>query len=467
MEKYDLIIIGGGPGGYEAALYASKKYNLKIALIEKDNLGGTCLNRGCIPTKTLLHTIQLYNDVKSKGNNIGIENTEGLSINLNKLQERKETVINQLKSGIEALISSNNISLYKGIGHIISNNEVYIETTDDKELVIEGERILVSTGSYTSIPNIKGIYDNNILTEGILTSNELLDFRQPIRDLRIIGGGVIGCEFASLFASLGTNVTILEAMDRIIPGMDKEIGQSLKMIMKKTNYIDIHTKASVKEIQKVNNGLLCKFVEKGKPMEIFAEKVLIAIGRKPYTNNLFTKETPNSIKEIVNQNGAINVDENFCTVIKNIYAIGDVIGGIQLAHVAVAQGKFAVDCMVNGKSEINLDIIPSCLYVKPEIATVGMTLEQAKSLGISAKAKKVPMSSNGKTLLSMDERSFIKIIFNEESHEILGGQIMCSRATDMISQISLAISKKLTIEEFSGVIYPHPTFSESFGDLIK
>lgn len=478
---YDLTVIGAGPGGYEAALEAAK-LGLRTALIEKDSLGGTCLNRGCIPTKTLLHSSELYKEI-CDAERFGIS-AENVRADLNDIQQHKQTTITTLQKGIAALLKAAKVTVYQGLGTVIdtgndaSDNEgikqVRITSSEVEPVTIKTRQILLASGSVPSVPPIPG-HD----LPGVMTSDELLSWDQePFSSLLIIGGGVIGVEFAGIWQALGTKVTILEALPSLIANMDKELGQSLKQSLKKKG-ADIHTGAKVQSLKSADEGILCTYTEKDTVFTCTAQAVLIATGRKPYTDGLFADSLAPSMER-----GRILTDEHFQTNLPGIYAIGDVNGKLQLAHAATAQGLHAVHqiaaVLSNGavlldhtalsdhasNSAISytgspvLNLVPSCIYASPEIASVGLTLDQAKEQGLAAKSHKILSSANGKSVLSLQERGFMKVIYLEETHVIIGAQLLCARATDMISEFAVAIAQKLTLEEMASVIRPHPSFSE-------
>lgn len=464
---YDLTVIGAGPGGYEAALEAAK-LGLRTALIEKDSLGGTCLNRGCIPTKTLLHSARLYEEVRDAAQ-FGIS-ADHVQADLSGIQEHKQATITTLQKGIAALLKAAKVTVYQGLGTVIDTGvshaeaikEVQIASDAADPITIKTRQILLASGSVPSIPPIPG-HD----LPGIMTSDELLSWdKEPFSSLLIIGGGVIGVEFAGIWQTLGTKVTILEALPSLIANMDKELGQSLKLSLKKKG-ADIHTGAKVQSLESTGDGILCTYTEKDTVCTCTAQAVLIATGRKPYTDGLFADGLAPAMER-----GRILTDEHFQTSIPGIYAIGDVNGKLQLAHAAAAQGLHAVhriaarstsdtdSCSVSLSVDPILDLVPSCIYAAPEIASVGLTLDQAKEQGLDAKSHKILSSANGKSVLSLQERGFMKVIYLEETHVIIGAQLLCARATDMISEFAVAIAQKLTLEEMSSVIRPHPSFSE-------
>lgn len=455
-DRYDLIVIGAGPGGYEAAIEAAK-YGLKTALVERRELGGTCLNRGCIPTKTLLHTAELYREVRGAAP-IGLE-AEGLRCNMEQLLARKNQVVEQLRGGIASLMKANHVTVIQGSAAIVNPGLVRIAPEGTE---LEAGHILIATGSTPAVPPIPGAD-----LPGVITSDELLDVSVLPKHLIIIGGGVIGMEFASVFSALGCQVTVIEALERILANMDKEISQNLKMIMKKRG-VDIHNSASVKEIAPDGDStLICRYEEKGKPAQVQGDSVLIATGRRACTEGLFAPDADPAVKSMAMERGRIQVNGGFETSVPGIRAIGDVIGGVQLAHAATAQGRTAVAAMAGKESGIDLSVIPGCVYTDPEIGCAGITADEAKTAGLEVISRKYVMGANGKSILSGQERGFIKVVAAADTHRILGAQMMCARATDMISQFSAAIVNGLTLEDLARTVFPHPTFSEAIGEVVR
>lgn len=470
-QRFDLVIIGGGPAGYEAALEAAK-YKMKTALIEKDEIGGTCLNRGCIPTKTLLHSCELYAQMK-KSSVFGVHGDE-IRYSMEEIQGRKDEVLGTLRDGIRALMKKNRITVYDGRGRILDANhvEVCAEEAMAPEVVLETRRILIASGSVPAVPPIPGIRLPNVLT-----SDELLDKKDVFPALTIIGGGVIGMEFAAIYSALGCKVTVIEFLDRILANMDREISQNLKMILKKRG-VDIFTGARVEEIVADGSGrLICRYREKDVLQEVVSDGILAAVGRRAYTEGLFSdtfvcKEEadvniPAGKLFIKTDRGRICVDNFGRTSVPDIYAAGDVTGGAMLAHAATAQAVNAVCHMAEKEPVFSMKCIPGCVYTDPEIAGVGMTQDEAKKEGLHVIVKKYPMSANGKSVLSAQERGFVKVIADEESRRVLGAQMMCARASDMISQFTAAIVNGLTLEQMASVIYPHPTFCEGIGESVR
>ena len=455
MKEYQLIVIGAGPGGYEAAIRAAQ-LGLTTALIERRDVGGTCLNRGCIPTKAMLHSAQLYREA-ANFELFGLH-TENTSFDWAKVHQRKNDVVVKLRTGIEQLIKANKIDFFINSASILGKNDVQL----DQGEVIRGENILIATGSVPARPPIPGLDLPNVVT-----SDELLDdphFTQAdslAKEILIIGGGVIGVEFASVFSSFGCHVTIVEAMERILPTMDREISQSLNMVLKKRG-VSIHTGAMVEKLEQDENGLVCHFTEKGKAQAVPAQQVLVAIGRRPNTQGLFAEGF-----EVACERGRIVTDENFRTSVDSIYAIGDVTSKIQLAHMASAQGICAVHTIAGQKPPIDLRYVPGCIYTDPEIASVGITEDEAKQQGIPVKKGKFLMTGNGRSLIDEQERGFIKVLAHQETDVILGAQLMCSRATDIVAELATAIVNGLTCAQLAGVIRPHPTFCEGVTEAVE
>lgn len=452
VEQYDLLVIGGGPGGYVAAIRAAQ-YGLKTALVEDGQLGGTCLNRGCIPTKTLLHTAQLYRELV-EGACIGIH-ADALRYDLDEMYRRKDEVVAELRNGVAALLDANGVTCYRGKGLVTAKNQVRV--TGDEVWDLEGRHILLATGAAPVKPKITGIDLPKVVTSEELLAGKPLDCKRLV----VIGGGVIGVEVASIYGNLGCEVTIVEAADRILFGIDREIAQNLSMILKKRGVV-IHTGSQVTEIKESEHGLSISLEGKKEVQTVKADAVLVSIGRKPNTNDVLggglTLET----------DGGFVVNDRFETSIPGVYAIGDcVAGNTMLAHVASAQAKHIVAQVAGREAKGNLSLVPSCVYTNPEIAWVGMTAEQAKKSGRVVKTSKYSMAGNGKTLIERQDRGFVKLVFDAETERLLGAQLMCSRATDLIGELVTAIHLNATAKELSSVIKPHPTFGEGIGEAVE
>ena len=453
MSDYQLLIIGAGPGGYVAALHAAKR-GLRTAVIENREVGGTCLNRGCIPTKTLLHSSEIIAGING-GEKFGV-GAERVHFDMSAIFARKREVSAKLSGGIEGMFRAAKVDLLRGTGTVTGSGTVKF-VGEEGEKVITAERILLATGSVPARPPIPGLD-----LPGVLTSDELLEGCDHLYDsLVIIGGGVIGVEFATFYADLGCKVTIIEGLDRLLPNMDRELGQNLSMILKKHG-VDVYTNSLVANVEQDGDALKVNFTNKDKALSVSGEAVLCAIGRRPYTEGLFADGVG------VEMNGrSIRVDENYETSLPGVYAIGDVSSKIQLAHVASAQGTDCVERMVGGKGMTDLSAVPSCIYCVPEIACVGITADEAKAAGREVVSGKYVMFSNGKTVIRDGDRAFMKIVADKATHVIVGAQFMCEHATDMISEMATAIVNGLTVEQMLKVLRPHPTFEEGVHDALE
>lgn len=447
--QYDLVIIGAGPGGYEAA-YEAADFGMKVALVEKDLVGGTCLNRGCVPTKTMMHSSDAYR-IATRSANIGVT-AEGVKADLNRIIDRKCEVSETLRDGIMFLLKKKKVDFVAGTAKVTDGHTVEINGNEEVS-ELTAANIMIATGSEPATPPIPGAD-----LPGVLDSTGLLELRGEImKDFVIIGGGVIGIEFATIYSDLGTNVTVVEAMDRLLPNMDKELGRSLKMNFKNRG-IDTHTNAMVEKIEERNGRLVCFYKEKDKVQEVEADHILVCTGRRPVTKGVFSAELE---EKLLGARGFLQVDDCYRTEIPSIYGIGDAIGGTMLAHTATAEGRNAVAIMNGKEPEINMNVVAGCIYTSPEIASVGLTQDEAKEAGIDVITKKFPTSANGKTIIEELDRGFIKLVASKEDHTLLGAQLMCGRATDIIGELAVAIANGLTIEEVANTIHPHPTFVEA------
>ena len=439
---YDLIVLGGGPGGYVAAIKAGRA-GLKTALIEKNRLGGTCLNKGCIPTKYLLHTAEVFGSFAE--NDLGLSG-ENLKYNINAIYEKKNAVVDKLVGGIEKLIENAGVDFYNGEGKITSKSSVSV---NGKEL--EFKNLIIATGSSVFAPPIAGI--ETAMTSDDILGKEPVDFKSVI----IIGGGVIGIEFATVYANLGKEVTIVELEKTILPPFDRDIAMQQALVLKKRG-VKIINGAMVTKIEKTG----CTFTLKEKEESITADAVIVCIGRIA------------EIKDIGLDSAGIEYDKrgiitDACmkTNVEGIYAIGDAVkGNVMLAHNAENQGHLVVENIVNNTKHEKQDIIPSCVYSTPEIAGVGLSEKEAEAKGITVKIGKVPMGSNGKSVLSGLDVGFIKVLFNEEDR-IVGCQMMCDSATDMIGAIGTLVTNKAKRENILKSMYPHPTVVEAFYEAVE
>ena len=450
---YQLIVIGAGPGGYTAALRAAA-LGLHTAVVECREVGGTCLNRGCIPTKTLLHASQVYRDAVD-GASMGVH-AAGATFDMGEIFAYKRGVSEKLRSGIHGLLKSAKVDLIEGVGRIAAPGEVDVTAADGTVNRYTTERILIATGSVNVRPPIPGLD-----LPGVMTSDELLEGCDRLYDsLIIIGGGVIGVEFATFYRNLGCAVTLVEGMDRLLPNMDRELGQNLQQIMKKQG-VEVLTNAMVQSLEETENGLAVHVVQKGAEKTVAGEKVLCAIGRRAYWDGVFADGLTPEVR-----GKSLQVDENFQTSIPGVYAIGDASSAVQLAHVAAAQGTACVERMCGVQDHIDLNVIPSCIYSAPEIAVVGITEAEAREQGIPAVSGKCTLFSNARTIIEDPGRCFMKLVARTDTHELIGAQLMCQHASDMISQISAAMVNRQTAEELRRVMRPHPSFEEAMAEAL-
>ena len=450
---YQLIVIGAGPGGYTAALRAAA-LGLHTAVVECREVGGTCLNRGCIPTKTLLHASQVYRDAVD-GAGMGVH-AAGATFNMEEIFAFKRSVSEKLRGGIHSLLKSAKVDLIEGVGRIAAPGEVDVTAADGAVKRYTAERILIATGSVNVRPPIPGLE-----LPGVMTSDELLEGSDRLYDsLVIIGGGVIGVEFATFYRNLGCAVTLVEGMDRLLPNMDRELGQNLQQILKKQG-VEVLTNAMVQSLEQTGDGLSVHLLQKGAEKTVTGEKVLCAIGRRAYWDGVFAEGMTPACR-----GKSLLVDENYQTSIPGVYAIGDASSVVQLAHVAAAQGTACVERMCGVADHVDLNVIPSCIYSTPEIAVVGVTEAEAKEQGIPAVVGKCTMFGNARTVIEDPGRCFMKLVAHAETHEILGAALMCQHASDMISQISAAMVNRQTVEDLRRVMRPHPSFEEAMTEAL-
>lgn len=451
-ERFDVIVIGAGPGGYVAAIKCAKA-GLRTAIVENRRVGGTCLNRGCIPAKAMIHASSLYREMQ-EAEKFGVS-AERITFDYEKIVSYKEETTEKLCRGIEQLLKGNGITILFGKGSLEQGRKVKV-TGEESEEYYDAEHVILAAGSKPVILPIPGLE-----LPGVLTSDELFKLTEMPESLVIIGGGVISVEFASVYANLGCKVTIVEAMPRLIPNMDKEISQNLKMILKKRG-IDIHTSASVQRVEQEGELYTCVFTEKEKEVKVSARYVLCAIGRCPNTEGLFGEGAEPEMER-----GRVVVDEKFQSSIEGVYAIGDLVKGLQLAHLASAQGMYVAEMLAGEEASVDLSAVPGCVYTDPEIASVGMTEDEAKEKGLEIKTGKFIMSANGKSLITKEERGFIKILAEKETDVIVGAQMMCARATDMIGELVTAVTNRMTVQQLLRGMRAHPTYNEGVQEALE
>jgi len=446
-----VIIVGAGPAGYVAAIRAAQ-LGAEVSLIEAAQVGGTCLNRGCIPTKSLLastETLSLIRDAKK----LGIE-VEGIKPDFTRMMERKNGIVSQLRKGVEYLLKANKVKLVRGKASFLNLHRIEVKTNEGKEK-IEGDSTIMATGSK---PILLPFIDFN--HPAVLTSETTLELAQIPQSLLIVGAGVIGCEFASIFGPLGTQITMVEMMERILPQEDKRISLMMKQILQKRG-INIFTDTRLEEITDYQKDGLTARLDNGE--RISTEKMLVCVGRSPYTEGLGLE----NLDLRLDQKGNITVNERMQTSEGRVYAIGDVVGGYLLAHVAFEEGIVAAENALGLDSKINYTSIPNCIFTSPQIGTVGLTLDKAKEEGIEAKIGRFPFSASGKAQALGEIDGFVQLVVEEEDGRILGGQIIGPHAADLVHEISLAIRWELTVDEIGSTVHAHPTLSEAIMEAAK
>ncbi|MFH0764200.1 MAG: dihydrolipoyl dehydrogenase [Candidatus Omnitrophota bacterium] len=422
MKQYDLAIIGSGPGGYVAGLYAAR-HNLKTCVIEKDLVGGTCLNRGCIPTKSLLHSASIVNMLKVAPA-CGIE-IDGYRVNFGRMMMRKDEITARLRAGIETLFRANSIDLIRGAASLIDQNTI----TAGGE-AISAKNVIIAAGS-----KVSGLPDLTIDESGILSSDGALTLKELPKSILIVGGGVIGCEFATLFNSLGVKVTIVELMDRLIPGASKEASKKLEIILKKRG-VEVLTSTEIEKAPKT------------------AEKILISVGRAPNTGGLGLDKAG-----IAAERGRIVVDEYLRTTAENIFAIGDCVAGPLLAHKASYDAMVAVDNICQKMRKRDYSNIPNCIWTSPDIASVGLTEEEARAKHPDLKTARFPYLASGKAVIKGAVEGYVKIMGDSKGC-IIGVEIFGDEACDLIGEAVLAKTMGIKISDWAGVVHGHPTLSE-------
>ncbi|MFM1599479.1 dihydrolipoyl dehydrogenase [Streptococcus mutans] len=448
-DEYDMIVVGGGPAGYYAAIRGAQLGG-KVAIVEKSEFGGTCLNKGCIPTKTYLKNAEILDGIKiAAGRGINFASTN-YTIDMDKTVAFKDTVVKTLTSGVQGLLKANKVTIFNGLGQVNPDKTVTVGSE-----TIKGHNIILATGSKVSRINIPGI-DSPL----VLTSDDILDLREIPKSLAVMGGGVVGIELGLVYASYGTEVTVIEMDDRIIPAMDKEVSLELQKILSKKG-MNIKTSVGVAEIVEANNQLTLKLNDGS---EVVAEKALLSIGRVPQLSGL-----ENLNLEL--ERGRIKVDDYQETSISGIYAPGDVNGRKMLAHAAYRMGEVAAENAIWGNvRKANLKYTPAAVYTHPEVAMCGITEEQARQEYGNVLVGKSSFSGNGRAIASNEAQGFVKVVADAKYHEILGVHIIGPAAAEMINEASTIMENELTVDELLRSIHGHPTFSEvmyeAFADVL-
>ena len=449
--KKSVIVIGGGPGGYVAAIRAAQ-LGAEVTVVEKQYLGGTCLNVGCIPTKCLLHSAELVEQIKTQGKDIGVE-VEGVKVNFPQVIAHKNAISKQLTSGVAGLLKMNKVKKVDGTAKFTGEKQLEVTKADGSKETMIADAIIVATGSVNAQPPIPGLKEN----PNCIDSTGALSLEKLPQTMVVIGGGVIGLELACAYAAFGTKITVVEAMDHMLPMLDGDLTKIGVAHMKKMG-MDFHLECPVQSVESspVGAKVVCKD-KSGKTVSFEAEKVLVAIGRKANTAGLDL-----AAGKIDNDKGRILVNDKMETNVPGVYAIGDcVFGHAQLAHTASAMGEVASENICGLEAHYCEKTNPTCVYMEPEAASVGLTEEQCKAQGIAYKVGKFPMSANGKALILNGGEGLVKIIAGAEYGEILGMHIIGPRATDLIAEGALAIEGEMTLDEIVDTIHSHPTVTET------
>jgi dihydrolipoamide dehydrogenase len=457
---YDIVIIGGGPGGYTAAIRAGQ-YGLKVALIEREKkLGGTCLHVGCIPTKSLLFDAEIYDHLKHASEH-GIEGVGNVTINWKTILDRKNAIITKHVKGLDFLMRKNKVTTIEGYGRLTGPakegiHSVSVETSAGERKVVKGKNVVIATGSDARM--LPGVESDS---KSILTNIEILALPQIPKSMVVIGAGAVGVEFGSIFKSFGSEITVVEYLPRMVPNEDEDVSKELARVFRKRG-IETYTGAKVEKVEKTQDGVKVSFTgADGKPVVKEAETVLVAVGRAPRTANLGLETT-----KVQEERGFIRTDEWMQTAEPGIFAIGDVVAGMpQLAHVASMAGM-VVAARVAGKPAraVRRDRIPACTYCEPQIGSVGLTEAQAKEQGHEVKVGKFPFSANSKASIVGSHEGFVKVVADAKHGEVLGVHIIGPQATEMIAESVVALELEATIEELMFTIHAHPTLAEAMLD---
>jgi dihydrolipoamide dehydrogenase len=453
MNQYDVVVIGSGPGGYVAAIRCAQ-LGLKTAIIEKyAALGGTCLNVGCIPSKALLDSSEHFFNALHTFKEHGIDMKSDPKVNIGQMVKRKQDVVDQTVAGINFLMKKNKIDVLRGHGSFENKNTINITKEDGSVEQVGGKNVIIATGSKpASLPFI------NIDKKRVITSTEALKLDEVPKHLIVIGGGVIGLELGSVYGRLGAKVSVVEFMDSIIPTMDRTMGKDLQRVLKKNNF-EFYLSHKVKEVTAKGKTVTVKADNaKGEEVSLEGDYVLVAVGRKPYTDKLALDKAGVEVDE----RGRVKVDDHLQTQVPGIYAIGDVVRGAMLAHKAEEEGVFVAEVIAGQKPHINYNLIPGVVYTWPEVASVGQTEEQLKEAGVPYKVGSFPFKASGRARASMDLDGQIKVLAHKDTDEILGVHMIGPRAADMIAEAVVAMEFRASAEDIGRISHAHPTFTESF-----
>ena len=451
MSSFDVVIIGSGPGGYVSAIRCAQ-LGFKTAIIEKySTLGGTCLNVGCIPSKALLSSSHHYSEIAHFAEH-GIELSGDVKVNLEKMIARKQAVVDQTSGGINYLMDKNKVTVFNGLGSFVDATHVAIAKADGTSETIEGKNIIIATGSKpSSLPFIK------IDKERIITSTEALALREVPKHLVIIGGGVIGIELGQVYLRLGAQVSVVEFMDRIIPGMDSSLSKELTKVLKKQG-MKFYTSHKVQSVERTGDVVAVKAENaKGEIITLEGDYSLVSVGRRPYTDGL----NADKVGVKITDRGQVEVNDHLQTSVSNIYAIGDVVRGAMLAHKAEEEGTMVAEIIAGQKPHIDYNLIPGVVYTWPEVAAVGQTEEQLKASGVEFKSGSFPFKALGRARASGDLDGFVKILADAKTDEVLGVHMIGARTADLIAEAVTAMEFRASAEDISRMSHAHPTFAEA------
>lgn len=448
-----VVVIGAGPGGYVASIRLAQ-LGAEVILIEKDKLGGTCLNVGCIPTKVLLHCAEVVTNL-GEAQELGVK-VDSSSINWDKVQEKRKKISSQLVMGVGSLVKANKIKLIEGSASFVDKHTLNIVKKDKTEEKLTFDKLIIASGSVPAIPPIPGVKE----CPACIDSTAALELDKVPKSMLVIGGGVIGIEMATAYSAFGTKVTIVEALPKILPLMDTELSKMLKKSMQEKN-IEILTGTKVLSVETTALGAKVNVETEQGNKSFEAEKVLVAVGRRTYTESLDL-----AAAGIANDRGRITVNDKMQTNVEGIYAIGDCLGKVMLAHVASAQGEVAAENIMGENKKFNGATSPSCVYTDPEFAGVGLTEEQAKEQNKDYEVGRFPLAANGKALIANGGQGVVKVIKGKEYNEILGVHILGPRATDLIAEAALMIGMEATAEDVIETIHAHPTLTEAVREAV-
>ncbi len=452
MSTYDVVIIGSGPGGYVAAIRCAQ-LGMKTAIIEKySTLGGTCLNVGCIPSKALLDSSHHYDDAVKHFEEHGIEISGEVKVNLEQMMSRKSSVVSQTCDGVKYLMDKNKIDIYEGVGSFKDATHILVDKTEGGQETLEAKHTIIATGSKPS--NLPFI---NLDKERVITSTEALKLKEIPKHLVVIGGGVIGLELGQVYKRLGSEVTVVEFMDRIIPTMDSALSKELNKVLKKQG-MKINVSHKVKSVERNGDEITIKADDKkGNEVEFKADYCLVSVGRRPFTDGLNVDAA--GVK--MGERGMIAVNDHLQTNVSNIYAIGDVVRGAMLAHKAEEEGTMVAELIAGQKPHINYNLIPGVVYTWPEVSAVGKTEEELKEAGVDYKEGKFPMRALGRSRASGDTDGFVKILTDAKTDEVLGVHMIGARVADLIAEAVTAMEFRASAEDIARMSHAHPTYAEA------